>query len=124
MNSSTSARLVVTILGWALLMAAMVILARLLSPTFGSLMTVALIFLTLIGTMVFGFMWMWGRLSSTHPREDSSEALIRQRLSTALRDLSDSELIRLRQRLASGELDDEQLLRLMDESDISKVKRS
>jgi hypothetical protein len=124
MNSSTSARLVVTILGWALLMAVMVLLAQLLSPSFGALMKIFVILFTLLGVMILGFGWMWGRVSNLSEQKDAAEDLKRNRITMALRDLSDSELVRLRQRLASGDVDEEQLMRLMDESESSKAKRS
>jgi len=111
-------------MGWALLMAAMVLLADLLSPSFGQMMMVVLIFLTLIGIMLVGFTWNWGRVSNTANQETSSESRKRNRLTMALHDLSDSELIRLRQRLSDGDIGDEQLIRLMDESEASKAKRS
>jgi len=124
MESSTSLRFVAIVMGWALLMAAMVLLADLLSPSFGQMMMVVLIFLTLIGIMLVGFTWNWGRVSNTANQETSSESRKRNRLTMALHDLSDSELIRLRQRLSDGDIGDEQLIRLMDESEASKAKRS
>ena len=124
MESSTSLRFAAIVMGWALLMAAIVTLARLFSPSFAQVMIVVLIFLTLIGITLLGFTQNWGRVSNTDSQETSSEARKRNRLTMALHDLSDSELIRLRQRLASGDIDDDQFVRLMDERDASKAKRS
>ena len=124
MESSTSLRFAAIVMGWALLMAAIVTLARLFSPSFAQVMIVVLIFLTLIGITLLGFTQNWGRVSNTDSQETSSEARKRNRLTMALHDLSDSELIRLRQRLASGDIDDDQLARLLDESEASKAKRS
>jgi hypothetical protein len=119
-SSSPPSRLAATVVIWAMLMAGMVILSTQLAPFVGAGVMFILVLFTLVGLVLSGFIWNWGRLSS---QETSSEALKRNRLTLALRDLSDDELKRLRLRLSNGDIDDEQLGRLLDESEASKAKR-
>ena len=121
MDNSTPIRLVAAVMIWALLMAAMVLLAQLVSPELAQLTKVTFIVLAIIGIIVVGSRWNWGRSSTVAAEDPLSGA--RNRLSRVLHDMSDSELIRLRQRLASGDLDDDLLANLIDESDVSKAKR-
>jgi hypothetical protein len=79
---------------------------------------------TVAGITTTGFIWNGQPASDRSAQTADVEALKRNRLTLALRDLSDNELARLRQRLSDGDIDDELLARLLDESEASKVKRS
>jgi hypothetical protein len=119
-ESSMSSRLAATVTLWLLLIIGMVVVSMLLSPLVGQGVMFIVILFMVAGIILSGFMWNWGRLAN---QNTSSEALKRNRLTMALRDLSDDELKGLRQRLSNGDIDDDQLARLLDESEASKAKR-
>lgn len=117
---TTNGRAVLTVVMWGMFLGAMLLTSLGLAPFLGSSVLFVLCMFTVAGITTTGFIWN-GQPGSTEVTD--AEAIKRNRLTLALRDLSDNELASLRQRLSSGDIDDAQLARLLDESEASKAKR-
>jgi hypothetical protein len=119
---SVNGRAVLTVIMWGMFLGAMLLTSLGLAPFLGSNVLLVLCMFTLAGITTTGFIWN-GQTGSTNEQVPDTEAMKRNRLTLALRNLSDNELASLRQRLSNGDIDDEQLARLLDESEASKAKR-
>lgn len=123
-NSSNASRLASTVVIWALLVGAMIVLSLILAPYLQEIVITIPVIFTVAGVLLSGFIWQWGQLPNDSERIAVAERFKRDRLTMALRNLSDAELKSLRERLASGDIDDAQLARLLDDqSEASKAKR-
>lgn len=119
---TANGRAVLTVIMWSMFLGVMLLTSLGLAPFLGQNVLLVLCIFAVAGITTTGFIWN-GQAGSTDAQTADSEAMKRNRLTLALRNLSDNELATLRQRLASGDIDDEQLARLLDESEASKAKR-